>query len=165
MLSDYGFPWDRVIGRFKFGDEPELAKPLAQALAQRVWDSAAQVGVDGLIPMPLAPTRLRERGYNQSWELARHLGRLLGIPARPDLLRRWRETPPQAGLSRAERQRNLSHAFGTEADSRTTVNGQHWVLIDDVLTTGATADSAARALLDSGARQVDVWVIARTPET
>ena len=108
--------------------------------------------------------RLSERGYNQAWELARRLGRSLGVAADPGLLWRPADQAHQADLNRAERQRNLRSAFMTDPRRRGELQGHRVALVDDVMTTGATAREAAAALLRGGAAAVDVWVVARTPD-
>lgn len=114
---------------------------------------------DAVTPVPLHADRLRERGFNQSQELARPLAAASGAPLSPALLRRARATAHQIGLNRAERQANLLGAFTAHAS----VRGKTILLVDDTLTTGATLRLAARALLDQGALAVDVAVAARTP--
>jgi ComF family protein len=116
-----------------------------------------------LLPVPLSRQRLRERGYNQSWELARRLGRRLRLEATPAILQRGRDNAHQIGMTRREREHNLRDAFWIEPASRVTLQGRHVALIDDVMTTGATAHAAALALTRAGAAAVDVWVVARTP--
>ncbi len=164
---DYGFPWDRLVAAFKFHGQPELATPLAHCLAAAVQAqqlaTPALAWPQALLPVPLAPPRLAQRGYNQAWELARRLGRTLGLPARHDLLSRPLDTAQQAALGRAQRQHNLRSAFLVEPARRTRLQGLHVALVDDVMTTGATVGYAAAELLRAGARQVDVWVLARTP--
>lgn len=164
--ADYGFPWDRLIARLKFEQAPELARPLAELLAQAAGERIAQPGwprPDLVLPVPLAPRRQAERGYNQAWELARRIAPRLGLKAEPLLLERWRETPHQVGASRAERLRNLGDAFLVDPARRAALAGRRIALVDDVLTTGVTAQAAAQALLAAGAADVQVWVIARTP--
>lgn len=160
--ADYGFPWDGLITRFKFRQHAELAMALAGLLADSV---PARLASDAqlLIPMPLSGARLRERGYNQAWELARRLGRQLDIEAQPDLLQRWRDTPHQVGLSRQQRETNLRDALWVDPAQAPRIHGRQVVLIDDVMTTGASAKAAAHALRQAGATQVQVWVVARTP--
>jgi ComF family protein len=158
---DYAFPWDRVITQFKFRQGVGWAGPLARRLAQAVADDAAAIEL--IAPVPLADARLRQRGYNQSWEIARRLALALGRPARHDLLHRLRDTPQQAQLDQAQREANLRGAFMPgDAAARAAVRGRCVALVDDVLTTGATADEAAATLLEAGARAVHVWVLART---
>lgn len=157
---DYGAPWDSLIARFKYHQGADLAGLLASRLADGVPADAA-AGVDLVLPMPLAPRRLAERGYNQAWELARRVARRHGRAASARLLQRTREAPPQAGLDRAARQRNLHGAFAV-ADAGA-LAGRHLALVDDVMTTGASIGEAARTLLAAGAASVQAWVLARTP--
>ncbi|MCW5656362.1 MAG: ComF family protein [Burkholderiaceae bacterium] len=162
--TDYAAPWDRLIAGFKFHQKTELAA----ALCELVLRSAAVGGADVarpalLLPVPLSRERLRERGYNQAWELARRLARRLGLAARADVLQRSRDTAHQIGMSRAEREHNLRDAFWIEPSQRGRLQGAHVAVIDDVLTTGATAHAAALTLTRGGAARVDVWVAARTP--
>jgi ComF family protein len=158
---DYGFPWDRAIAEFKFRQHLGWAGPLSRLLAERAVDDGA--AVDLVTAVPLAGARLQSRGYNQAWEIARRVARRLGRPARHDLLLRLRDTPQQAQLDHSERSANLRGAFmpGDRA-ARQAVEGRCVALVDDVLTTGATADEATGALLEAGAREVHVWVLART---
>lgn len=167
---DYVFPWDGLIQRFKFGAEPELARPLAALLARAVRATAdvptltASRLPELVVPVPLAPARLRERGYNQAWELARHVAGTLSLPARADALLRVLDTPHQAGLDRRERERNLRNAFAPAPRAARWLAGRRVALVDDVMTTGATVREAAAALRRGGAVAVDLWVLARTPE-
>lgn len=179
VALDYGPPWDRHILRLKFHRQPELARPLAQLLAQAVATQGLGEGercaaLQGhpssasaplyVAPIPLSSTRLRDRGYNQAWELARRVATAQRLPAVPNLLMRWRETPAQARLSAAERHANLQDAFSVPPEALQRVHGSHVVLVDDVMTTGATLHAAAQALRRVGARNVSAWVLARTPE-
>ena len=166
----YGFPWDRLITRFKFRDQPELATLLADVLADVLTDVLTDVPaqiqptpVDLVLPVPLSASRLAERGYNQAWELARRVAARRGLPADAGLLLRLRDTPHQVGLSRSERTRNLHDAMWVDPAGRARLAGRQLALVDDVLTTGATAVAATRALLAAGAAGVQVWVLARTP--
>jgi len=158
---DYAFPWDRAIAEFKFRGRLEWAAPLAQLLADVARPHAAEVEL--VTAVPLSAQRLRERGYNQAWEIARRLARSIGRPARHDLLTRWRDTPHQVQLDRRQRDANLRGAFMPgEPAARNAVRGRCVALVDDVLTTGTTAEEATRALLEAGARSVQLWVLART---
>ncbi len=162
--ADYADPWDQLIAGFKFHHKTELAAALCTLLLRAVHatdDGARRPTL--LLPVPLSQQRLRERGYNQAWELARRLARRLGLPARADVLQRGRDTPHQSGMTRAERENNLRDAFWIEPRSRHRLQGAFVALVDDVLTTGATAHAAALALTRAGAARVDVWAVARTP--
>ncbi len=162
-LADYGFPWDRLISRLKFQQQPELARLLAGLLADVLQAAPPLPPPQWLLPVPLSPQRLAERGYNQAWLLARALAALGGQQARGDWLLRLRDTPHQVGLGRSARERNLRHAMWLSPAGQRGVPGQRLALVDDVMTTGATAAAASQALLAAGAADVQVWVIARTP--
>lgn len=159
---DYGFPWDRLIARFKFDRSPELAALLVDGLlasAQRIGTPRPQL----FVPVPLSDQRLAERGYDQAWELARRLGQALGVPAQARAVVRRFDTRHQAQLSRRERLGNLRGAFAVPARMQTWVQGRHIGVVDDVMTTGATVHEVAGALRKAGAARVDLWVVARTP--
>ncbi|MCD9032453.1 ComF family protein [Luteimonas sp. Y-2-2-4F] len=151
----YGFPLDRLLPRFKFHRDLACGRLLARWMLAACAD-AARPGA--LVPLPLHPARLRERGYDQALELARPLARGLGLPLRTDLLQRVRATAPQSRLDAAARRRNVRGAFRGAAGAP-----RHVALVDDVMTTGATLAEAARALKRAGAARVDVWVCARVP--
>jgi ComF family protein len=161
---DYGFPWDHLIAQFKFHGHTALAAPLAQQMLRAVQASPTPLP-QWVLPVPLAPQRLAERGYNQAWELARRLASALHLPAQPAWLLRPLDTAHQADLNRAERQRNLRGAFMVAPAYRQALQGLRVALVDDVMTTGATLNEAAQALLRGGVAAVDVWVLARTPES
>jgi ComF family protein len=112
----------------------------------------------------MSARRLTERGYNQAWELARRLAAALSLPASASLLLRPADAAQQIELGRTERLRNLRNAFMVDPARRATLRGRRVALVDDVMTTGATAHAAAEALLRAGAAAVDVWILARTPE-
>lgn len=159
---DYAFPWVGVIGAFKFGGGVDRAAGLA-ALLVAACRAQALPGVDLVVAVPLAGRRLAERGYNQAWELARRAARQLGLPAHADLLQRWVETPHLADLPRAARADAVRGAFGVAPAAAHRLRARHVALVDDVLTSGATAAEAARALRQAGAAAVSVWALARTP--
>lgn len=160
---DYQPPWSALIADFKYGGACELATPLAALLAQALQQAADADRLrwpDWVLPVPLALPRLRERGYNQSWELARRLAPPLGLQARADLVERLIDTPHQVGLDRQARGRNLKGAFAPTPAGRRLLAGASVALVDDVLTTGATAAELAAVLRQAGASEVQVWVVA-----
>jgi ComF family protein len=161
-VADYGFPWDALIGAFKFQGRAELAAALAARLVAAVQAGDAPPP-QCVLAVPLSPRRLAERGYNQAWELARRVAAALHLPADASLLQRPLETAHQAELGRSDRQRNLRTAFMVDPRRRDAVQGRRVALVDDVMTTGATAREAAAVLLRAGAAAVDIWVLARTP--
>jgi len=114
---------------------------------------------DMLIPLPLHPQRLKERGYNQAQEIAAPLASALQLPLEPHLLQRIKDTEHQARLSEKARHHNMRRAFAATVD----LMGLHIALVDDVMTTGASLNAAARALKQAGAARVDCWILARTP--
>ena len=133
---------------------------LAELLADAVLLAAGRQALpwpDALLPVPLHPWRQWRRGFNQAEHLADWLGRRLALPCRPSLARRQRRTRSQLGLGVADRQRNLRGAFVAAPE----VRGRHLAIVDDVLTTGATASSLARALRAAGAASVQVWCATR----
>lgn len=150
-------PMVGVVRALKFGRGEHLGEPLSQMLAARCapWTDR----IDVVTPVPLAWTRLLARGYNQAEAVARPLARALGLPCR-QLLRR-RPRPRQALLSRADRRRNLRGAF---TPRRPLAPGIRVLLVDDVMTTGATLEAAGRALRRAGAATVLAAVVARTPD-
>lgn len=160
--ADYAFPWDALIGRFKFGNQVGLADLLARRLSEHITQTQSAIDIDAVLPVPLSPQRLRERGYNQAWELARRVAADLRLRAWPNLLWRPVDTAHQADLPRAQRALNLRGAFMVPPDQRARLQGQRLALVDDVLTTGATAREASLTLLRAGAASVDIWCLART---
>lgn len=155
----YGYPWADVLTQFKFQGQPGWAGSLATLLRSTPWVEPALDAADAVLPLPLAPPRLRERGFNQSQLLARALA-----PGKTDthLLLRLTDTPPQHALPRAERLRNLRGAFAVDPLRAAAVAGRRLVLVDDVMTTGATLFTAAAALKAAGAAHVTGLVLART---
>jgi ComF family protein len=155
----YSSELSRIIQAFKFDGRRNLAGLLAPLLAETLQESWSLQEIDLIVPVPLHPKRKRARGYNQALLLARDLAGLVGLPYRHDALRRVRHTLPQVGLSDAERARNLRRAFLCKKPA--VVKGLHVLLVDDVMTTGSTAASAAEALLEGGALRVSVLTLAR----
>ena len=155
----YGDLVREAIHAFKFGGQRGLAAPLGDLLAG-LGLSALPGGVpDVLVPVPLHPRRARERGFNQALLLARRLEGVWGVPAATDALRRVALTRPQTELAAPERRRNVRDAFAVRRPEL--IAGRHVVLVDDVLTTGATAGECARILTRAGAATVGVVTVAR----
>lgn len=153
----YGPPLDRLLPRFKFHRDLAAGRLLAQLMVQA---SEGAVPRAALVPVPLHPKRLRTRGYDQALELARPLARAMHVPLLHDAILRTRHTAPQSRLDASLRRRNLRQAF---AAGRAAALPAHVVLVDDVMTTGATLHAAANALLRAGVERVDAWVCARAP--
>ena len=160
---DYAFPWHTLVARLKFHAAVDLADAMVDQMAERLQGADATAGVDLVLPLPLGRERLAERGMNQAWELAWRLARRLGRPARAGLLERRVETPHLADLPRDARAAAIRGAFSLAAGASRPLRGRVVALVDDVMTTGATAAEAARTLLDGGAVAVHLWVYARTP--
>lgn len=151
----------RVVLPLKHADRPELAMALARMMARAGSGLLARAQV--LVPVPLHRARLLARRYNQSVLLARHLARLSGVPSLPDALRRTRATTPLGELGAADRAAMVAGAIEVRALRRAALANRRVLLIDDVMTSGATARACATALLDAGAASVDVLVAARVP--
>ena len=155
----YAFPWGGLITRYKFGNAPGWAGALALLLRSAPWVEPALEQADLLLPMPLSRQRLQERGFNQSLELARHLA---PRKTAPDLLLRIRHTAPQSSLKRVERLHNIKAAFAVDPLRLAELRGKRVVLLDDVMTSGASLFEAAQTLRDAGAAHVTGLVLART---
>ncbi len=148
-----------LVTRFKFSDRTDHAPALARWMNRAGSDLLEQADV--LVPVPLHRWHLIERTYNQSTLLVRHLSRLSGVVAAFHVLRRTKATPRQGNLSASARRRNVAGAFGVHR--KELVDEKRIVLVDDVLTTGATLDACARALKNSGAKSVDALIVGRVP--
>lgn len=154
----YAFPLDRLVQALKYDHRLALAEPLGDALAAAALRTlASHQRPDALVAVPLAIARQRQRGFNQSIEIARVVARRTGLPLVTGLVRTG-NAPAQATLPWAQRRRNVRGAFACA----TSFAGRHIVIVDDVMTTGATLEAAAAALHQSGAVRVDAWVVART---
>jgi len=150
-------PLKAVLQRYKYTPDVTLARPLGRLLTERCPLAVQDYSV--VIPVPLHVSRLRSRGFNQSQLLARLLARQAGVRMDPFSLERVRPTRPQVELDHAERQRNVRHAFKVCRPER--IRNQRILLVDDVFTTGATADECSRELRRAGAVAVDVLTLAR----
>jgi len=133
---------------------------LGRLLAYGCQEFLSTCPADLIVPVPLHPTRLRERGYNQALELAKPLAREFSLVLAPGLLRRTRATAAQSDLDAVARRKNLRGAFEVDTSHATPA---HVALLDDVMTTGTTLREAARTLKRAGIGRVDVWALARAP--
>ncbi|MBX7249410.1 MAG: ComF family protein [Caulobacteraceae bacterium] len=148
-----------LILKFKHGDRTEHAGLFGRWIARSAADLIAEA--DAVAPVPLHPLRLLSRRFNQAAEIARPLSRTADLEFLPDVVVRTRRTETQGGKSGRGRERNVKGAFSVPDERRKRVKGRRILLIDDVMTTGATLDACARALLAGGARAVDCAVVAR----
>jgi len=150
-----------LILKFKHADRVDLARTFSRWLGRAAAELLAEA--DAVAPVPLHPQRLIRRRYNQAAEIARPLARAAGLAYLPDALVRGRATDSQGEKSGAGRRRNVQGAFTVPEAGRRQIKGRRILLVDDVLTTGATAEACAKALLTAGARCVDLAVVARVP--
>lgn len=151
----YHFPVDRLLQQFKFQGQLAVGRLLGELLAGRLAARAEPLPAC-IVPVPLHPARLAERGFNQAAELARPLARRLNLTITHDLCHRVRDTAHQAQLAAAERRRNLRDAFDVRGRVPT-----HLAILDDIITTGSTVTELARALRRAGAECIEVWSVAR----
>ncbi|HKT32915.1 MAG TPA: ComF family protein [Gammaproteobacteria bacterium] len=152
----YDWPLDQLLQRFKFQGDLATGQLLGESLAEFLAASSA-ARPEVLIPVPLHSARLRERGFNQAWELARPVSRRLHLRLDNRACLRRKNTAVQSKLDARERRRNLRDAF----EVRTSLQGVHVGILDDVVTTGATVAAISRALRDAGAARITVWSLAR----
>jgi len=151
----YAFPVDKLIQSMKYGEQLALAHAFAKKMGERFKKDSLR---DLLIPMPLHPAKLRERGFNQSLLLAAKIARDLDLKLLPDACQRIRDTEPQSALPWKKRKDNVRDAFRCDFD----MTGKSVALVDDVLTTGASLDALAKAVNQQGAMEISAWVVART---
>ena len=168
VAVDYAYPWSALISRYKFGSYPGLAPLFADLLLSAPGVRIALNGLhagDLIVPVPLSKERLQTRGFNQSWELAKALARQSGSRAKTDatILLRIKNTQPQTELQREARLANVKDAFQPDPLRTHELKGRHVVLIDDVMTSGASVFTAAQTLISNGAARVTGMVFARTP--
>jgi ComF family protein len=156
----YGGTLKEIILLFKYRKYAPLSRPLARFADAAVGpDQGLWAGADLLVPVPLHPSRRRDRGFNQARLLARDLARLRGLRVLDGCLVKTRNAPPQAGLRAADRERNVVRAYAVRRPDR--LRGRTIVLVDDVTTTGATVRECARVLMESGAREVRAVTLAQ----
>ena len=155
----YAYPWSTLVADFKFHQHPGWATSFAALLRAAPWVEPALDAADLLLPMPLSRERLRERGYNQAHVLARALD---APKVAHGVLLRVRDTPPQRTLPRSERLRAVQDAFAVDPLQSHRVKGKRVVLLDDVMTSGASLHAAARVLRSAGAAHLTALVLART---
>lgn len=158
VAYDHGGSLPRAIYRAKYGDDPSVAVALGHLLAD-AWEAHQEGAFDLVVPVPLHDSRLRERGFNQSAELARELARRLRAPIGFDAATRVRNTPTQTKLDREARKANVRDAFCAAAS----LEGLRVLLVDDVVTTGATLDALRAACVEAGAATVRATALARAP--
>jgi len=156
---NYRDPVSHIVHGLKFGQRLYYGRFLGDALAETVAQAGNLIVPDLLIPVPLHRKRMNERGYNQAYEIARPVAQLLGCPITTGVVIRVGETKEQSQLNALQRRRNLKNVFTVMGTG--TVKGLHVVIIDDVMTTGATVSELARVLISAGVRRIDVWLAAR----
>lgn len=149
----YDFPLDRLVHALKYGHQLALAAWFGRQLAKSIGEPEA----DYIVPLPLHPERLKERGFNQAAEIARTMGSMCNLPVHHEILHRPHATAPQAGLPLDKRSANVRGAFECRKD----LSAHRILLVDDVMTSGTTLDEAARTLKLHGASRVEVAVVAR----
>ena len=154
---EYSFPVDHLVRRLKYNDDPAICRQLGGLMAEELLSRRSTPLPEVLVPVPLYPARVRERGYNQALEISRSLSGQTGVPVDTALLSRWKHTSPQVGKTRKERDRNLKSAFRLDY---TPAYG-HCAIVDDVITSGATMRSAAKTLREGGIAVIEVWCLAR----
>ncbi len=157
-LGDYRFPNDQFILRMKFGAEPALGRWFGDLLGAR-WAQGDMPLPDHILPIPLSRERLLERGFNPAWEMARRIAATLNRPGDAYALQRLRHSAAQSSLPLDARSRNIRGAYACD----TRWDGQTLLLVDDVMTSGATLHEATRVLLRQGAAAVWVAIALRTP--
>ncbi len=152
----YAPPIDRWVSAMKFNQKWYFARLFGELLGEHLAGLEHTLP-EAVVPVPLHPLRLRQRGYNQSLEIARHVARVLKLPLLEDVCTRPRATVAQTGLSAKARRINLRDAFQVHKP----VDYDHLAVLDDVVTTGSTGNALAKELKRSGVKQVDVWCVAR----
>jgi ComF family protein len=153
-----------VVHALKYGGWSGAAVAMGRRMARVDFPRDVREERTALVPVPLSPTRERERGYNQAERLATVLGPLWDLPVWRTTVRRTRHTQSQVRLTPSERTVNVSHAFTARAGTRESLRGAHIVLVDDVITTAATLNATASALVADGARIISYLTFGRAPD-
>jgi ComF family protein len=154
---EYHFPLDRLVHDLKYHGQLALGRVLGSLLGSALVAHGLHLDVDAVVPVPLHPRRHAERGFNQSAEIARWVARAVARPFIEGVVLRRRDTPAQVGLHAMERRANLADAF----ECSVALKSARIAVVDDVVTTGSTAEAMARALRAAGACSVDIWSVAR----
>ena len=166
MPFSYEYPLDSLIHKFKYHANLTAGKLLGQMLAESVKHHAMEntdlATPDLMIPVPLHRWRRWLRGFNQAEILAEHIASELHIPVATNIVHRKHKTPSQKGLSRSERQKNLRHTFAIQKKQLSKIEGKCIAIVDDVVTTTATVRELSALLMKLGAKDVQVWALART---
>ena len=158
----YAYPIDAMMLRYKYGNMLNLGNTFGEFLTEKVNVEHCLKNIDLIIPMPMHPTRLKERGFNQALEIAKVLTKNCKEKLDYNSVERQTLTPPQASLPLKERVKNIKGAFKVKADKLDKLQGKRIAIVDDVMTTGASLNELAKTLKKAGASHVECWVIART---
>lgn len=161
---DYTYPWSQLVQEFKFKERIGWANSISSLMRNTPWVEPALENADLIIPMPLSVERLNERGFNQVLELAKTLCGDTPQKINTLLLHRTQHTAPLSTMDRKQRQQSVQHAYSINHQHLHLLKGKKVVLLDDVMTTGASLQSAAKVLLDAGAAHITALVFARTPQ-
>ena len=153
FLFERDGPIQTLVHEMKYGGMRKLALQAGTIMGEEMAAFAGAAGLSGVIPVPLHRAKLRERGYNQSAEIGRGVAAVLGLPLLTRLIQRRRYTATQTSLDPAERKRNVEGAFKVKPSRRAFVGGRKFLVVDDVVTTGATLSSCGAALVSAGARE------------
>jgi ComF family protein len=158
----YDFPINAMMVRYKYGNSLNLGDTFGQFLAEKIAHENLTENIDFVIPMPMHPQRLKERGFNQALEIAKVLTKNTKQKLSHKGVERKTLTPPQASLPLKERVKNIKGAFKVEENVKDKLTGKRIAIVDDVMTTGASLNELAKTLKKAGASHVECWVIART---
>ena len=164
-LGDYQKPYPALIKKFKYNNQLINGELLAELLIKSITRNISKQqlsDIDYLLPVPLHTQKHRQRGFNQAQLLAQPIAKQLQIPILFNTVIRHKQTCAQEGLSLQKRKGNLKNAFAVSSKLKTNLTGSYIVIIDDVVTTGATVNSLCQVLLQAGVKRVDVWCICRT---